>query len=143
MSKIQSLINHIKVHAPDKSLGGSASTVSIRGVEAQLGVQLPDDFKEFLQAFGASSWPEMIYGISSRQGFDIVYQTNWERIEAAPPLPEHIIPFSPDGWGNHYCLDTASHGTVIFWNHEDTAEQAVEMTHESFTVWLEDALASR
>lgn len=74
----------------------------------------------------------------------VAWQATVERGRVVPPLPPHLVPFSPDGWGNHYCLDTArwkgSECPVVFWDHERSPDQAPETTHDSFLEWLADVL---
>ena len=38
--------------------------------------------------------------------------SKWEK-----PMPAHLVPFSPDGFGNHYCFDVKSHH-IVFWEHD-------------------------
>ncbi|MES4793017.1 MAG: hypothetical protein C4321_08575, partial [Chloroflexota bacterium] len=65
--------------------------------------------------------------------------------EAWPPLPPHLVPFSPDGWGNHSCFDTPrpnnSEYPVVLWSHERGPDQIPETTHPTFADWLGDAVA--
>ena len=40
-----------------------------------------------------------------------------EHFEMGNPMPAHLVPFSPDGFGNHYCFDVKSHH-IVFWEHD-------------------------
>jgi hypothetical protein len=65
-------------------------------------------------------------------------------MQMLPRVPRHLVPISPDGWGNHYCPDTSQFAEdecpVVFWSHEQGEDQEPEWTHSSFLAWLEDGI---
>lgn len=132
--------------APENCLGDGASDIELEEIERELGVSLPQSYRRFLQEFGFTFWPDFVYGVAHGKlpGMRVLWQTRVERHEVQPPLPPHLVPFSPDGWGNHYCLDTTQlregECPVVFWNHEAAADQTPERTHRSFTAWLAEVL---
>jgi hypothetical protein len=75
-----------------------------------LEVALPESYKQFLQELGYAYWPVDIYGImpGGPPGMQVVTNTLVERHEVEPALQRALVPFSPDGWGNHYCLNRAA-----------------------------------
>ncbi len=144
--RLQRLTDRLDEEAPENCLGNGATVDEIHAVERELGVRLPESYCWFLREFGFTFWPEFIYGIAHGKspGMRVTWQAAVERARVTPPLPRHLVPFSPDGWGNHYCLDTARWNgpecPVVFWDHEQSENQAPETTHGSFLEWLEDAL---
>lgn len=140
------LAERLADEAPDNCLGDGATESEVAELERELGVTLPASYRRFLQEFGFTFWPDFVYGIAHGKlpGMRVLWQTRIERHEVEPPLPAHLVPFSPDGWGNHYCLDTAQLAEgecpVVFWDHEAAANSAPERTHRSFTAWLAEAL---
>lgn len=134
----------IRQYTPADWLDGGVGTAEIDGCEEGLGVRLPDSYRWFLCEFGIGCFPQEIYGIhhGPLPGFKVECHAQGERHQCEPPMPHHLIPFSPDGWGNHYCLDTSrlSDGEcpVVFWNHAGGEDQQPEQTHSTFLDWLEE-----
>ena len=53
-------------------------------------------------------------------------------------VPDNVIPFSMDGYGNLICLDfreTPDHPTVVFWDHEKCDDPPLYVA-SSFTDFL-------
>jgi cell wall assembly regulator SMI1 len=133
--------------APERSFGNGISAQEVAQCEEQLGVTLPQSYRSFLREFGFSGWPDYIYGVlpGPKPGLNVIRTTEWERDDAEPAMPHDLIPFGPDGWGNHYCLDTSrlkdGECPVVFWNHELDEDQQPPQTHPSFLDWLEEKVA--
>jgi cell wall assembly regulator SMI1 len=142
--RFQDLAEVICQHTPAEWLDKGVSEVEIDECEQRLGVRLPDSYRWFLREFGIACFPDYIYGIHHGKlpGLKVEHHMREERHEVEPRMPPHLIPFSPDGWGNHYCLDTSSLADgecpVVFWSHEKGADQCPEQTHPSFLDWLEE-----
>ncbi len=120
----------------------------IAEIEQTLGVQLPEDYGCFLRKFGSVCWPDYIYGTAGGKfASSVVALSTWERTEAYPAIPHHLIPIYNDGWGNHDCLDTAQtklgRCPVVFWNHELDEDQTPELIQSSFIEWLARMVAKR
>jgi len=70
----------------------------------------------------------------------------YEHNEVNNPMFAYLIPFSPDGAGNHYCFDVRKTNnescTIIFWQYDYhyTEEDAPEITHPSFTDWFKQVI---
>ncbi len=135
------------LHAIRKELGRSVQPVSVyeaelRELEKHLGIGLPEDYRQFLGEFGFVDWPEIVYGVdrSLRPGDTLLKTIERERNLLLPALPPHLIPFSPNGLGSHYCLDLESkrHNSsrVVYWRHEVLEGQVPEHAFDSFSAWL-------
>jgi hypothetical protein len=136
----------LREHAPPNCLGTGATGHEMSECERQLGVLLPASYKWLLQEFGFVHWPDYIYGVGDRllPGLSLCWKVWQEREQLWPRMPRHLVPISPDGWGNHYCLDTSQLAEeecpVVFWSHERGEDQEPERTHSSFLTWLEDGV---
>ena len=70
----------------------------------------------------------------------------FEHFKAAHKMPLEFLPFSPDGRGNHYCLNLSnmSNGIcpVVFWQWDfDYASISdVEECNGNFLEWVEEVL---
>jgi hypothetical protein len=57
---------------------------------------------------------------------------------------DYLVPFSPDGFGNHYCFDTRTTNNnlcnVLFWQHNYpySEDDPPEVTNGSFAEWLKE-----
>lgn len=144
--RLAGLLTRIRAHAPANCIGTGAPESEITACEEQIGVVLPRSFRRLLAELGFVWWPEELYGLSPRipPGVQLPRATMDERHEVEPPLAYHLVPFCPDGFGNHYCLDTSAmvegECPVVFWNHELEEDQKPPLTHGSFTDWLEEAI---
>jgi hypothetical protein len=144
IARFENVATLIRQHTPAGWLDGGVDGAEIAQCEQRLGVQLPNSYRWFLREFGTGCFPDYIYGIhhGSLPGLKVEHHTQAERHQCEPPIPQHLIPFSPDGWGNHYCLDTSrlSEGEcpVVFWNHAGADDQQPEQTHSTFLDWLEE-----
>jgi len=74
---------------------------------------------------------------------DILYH---EEHKLYKMMPKGFLPFSPDGYGNHYCLDLSrlENGVspVVFWQHDIDYEDItqVEVSHENLIAWASEVL---
>jgi hypothetical protein len=61
-------------------------------------------------------------------------------------MPKYFLPFSPDGYGNHYCLDFSRIKNeicpIVFWQHDFKYENLteVETCNNSFVDWVNEVL---
>jgi len=59
---------------------------------------------------------------------------------------DYLVPFSPDGGGNHYCFDTRTINenscNVVFWQHDYpySEDDPPEVTNTSFTEWMKEVV---
>jgi len=133
----------------EEPLGGAASESEISAAESELRVRFPESYVVFLREFGTASWPDYIYGLgpTAQGGTDVIYMTTSERSNMYPPMSRYLVAVSPDGWGNHYCLDTAvmsdSECPVVMWDHEQLPDQVPELVAQTFLDWLEARINRR
>ena len=129
-----------------------ASLEDIGLAEVAMGVRLPESYKWFLQTFGAANLPELIYGLGARVPpfLNVIENTLVERTKVIPPMYSHLIPVTPDGFGNHWCLDTSRFSggecPVVFWYHDRDNPPVPDVVVPTFLDLLEqlvdEALAS-
>jgi cell wall assembly regulator SMI1 len=128
------------------SFYGAVSTTDVDTAELALGVKFPDSFKWFLTTYGAGNSPDFIYGLGSHvpRFLNVTSQTMDERNEVEPRLRAHLIPFSPDGAGNHWCLDTSRYDggecPVVFWYHDRDNPPVPSVVAPTFLDWLEQLI---
>ncbi len=144
--RIENIFQRILHESPSNTLGKGVSDQEILHAENELGINLPESYKNFLKRFGYAYWPEIIYGLEDNllPSDNIVNANKSERMDVVPQLPIHLAAFSPDGWGNHYCMDTSrwtgDECLIVFWNHEKDEDQNVDITHSSFLEWLSNKI---
>lgn len=112
---------------------------------------LPADYKFFLTLCnGFSLLGHTVFGINksnSNPEEDLLNIYIREHREVDYPMLDHLIPFSPNGRGDHYCfntlkLDKNSMCPVVFWQwdysyfHKDDIDE----TNPSFTSWLTELI---
>lgn len=116
--------------------------------EKKIGFLLPNDFKYILKKYnGFSLFGTVVYGIDSKlldSSLDKVYQ--FEHYEVANKMLPEFLPFSPDGRGNHYCLDLTriNHDTcpVIFWqwDYDYNDLTKIETCNINFLEWVQEVV---
>lgn len=136
---IKNLIDKIRnANLPEEysaEMFAPAEDKSIKDAETMLGCQLPDDYKCFLkETNGISFGGQTIFGVSQKlPAYDIVGTSLREHTMVENPMPSHLIPFSPDGFGNHYCFDILN-GGVFFWKHDvGYSDCPPDKEYDSFT----------
>ncbi|WP_454803041.1 SMI1/KNR4 family protein [Mucilaginibacter phyllosphaerae] len=135
----------------DKSIihfGNQIADDRLKLLEQKIGFNLPLDFKYILIIHnGISLVGNEVYGIDEKfrdSSLDKVYQ--FEHEEVSNKMPGQYFPFSPDGFGNHYCFDLSKLDNtlcpVVFWQHDFNypSLNEVEICHENFMEWVEEVL---
>ncbi|MEO6520171.1 MAG: SMI1/KNR4 family protein [Mucilaginibacter sp.] len=117
-------------------LGKSISDDRFEIFEKSIGFQLPIDFKYILTKYnGISLLGTEVLALDKLQSSSLSEIYTFEHHEAGNPMPLKFLPFSPDGYGNHYCLDLSNLKDglcpVVFWQH-DTFMKA--MTKQRFAI---------
>ena len=129
------------------TIGNPPAVPAIEQAEIELGVRFPPSYRHLVTEVGALVWPADVLGLGAGipPGYNVVKVNLWERNEAYLKLPNHLLAFGPDGWGNHYCIQTSTvegeEGPVVLWNHNLDELQIPQITHPSFTDWLQSTLA--
>jgi cell wall assembly regulator SMI1 len=120
--------------------GPSITEAAIDRFQADLGCQLPADYREFLLSHNGGR-PEfhvirtqdvgdlgvqLFYGLWDNENYDIVLANQVMRGR----WPRRFIAIAIDDFGNQFCLSLGEpdYGRVYFWNHEEEAEEDEEPT---------------
>lgn len=128
-------------------LGEPITDNRIAEFEEAYQVLLPADYKWFISLInGFELMGTEVYGIDggrkSPNTLSKIY--DFEHREVRVPMPEYLIPFSPDGGGNYYCFDTRitesdSCPIVFFQTHFIYLyDNGPEVTHDSFVDWVNE-----
>jgi cell wall assembly regulator SMI1 len=129
-------------------LGDPITDNRLQDFESDLGFALPQDFKYIISRHNyISLGGQEIYGLGSEfnaSSLDQIYNIEHEGV--ANPMPKELLPFAPDGYGNHYCLDLSSLkegiSPVLFWQHECIykSKDEVEVCDQTFTEWIDEVM---
>ena len=107
------------------SLGSPINDERLELFEKEIGFYLSLDFKYILKKHNRIVLAGTeIYGLDKElrgTSLDEVYQYEHNK-EVYNAMPNEFLPFSPDGRGNHYCLNLSKlvNGVcpVVFWQHD-------------------------
>src|SRR5262249_26573386 len=92
--------------------------------EKRHNVKLPNDYKTLLKKTnGLDFMGVVIFGIYDESVFTSLDGSyKFEHYDVGNAMSNNLIPFSPDGGGNHYCFDSSScdEGSckIVFWQHD-------------------------
>lgn len=150
--KIQNLIEELSPAliadgSPRLKTGQTVDLSKIRDIEEQLGFNIPDDYKDFLQTYGWLGIGDVfIFGIwadrpNATGGATILGETL--RLREKSQLPHYLLPFFGSEYSSYICLNTSpvetSHKLVFF---DPETSQVDECTHaKSFGDFVEGFLA--
>ncbi|UPZ36525.1 SMI1/KNR4 family protein [Sphingobacterium sp. PCS056] len=116
--------------------------------EEKNGFSLPEDFKYLMTIHnGFSLEGTEVLGLDNElrgSSLDNVY--DFEISSSRNGMPKYFVPFSPDGRGNHYCLnlDKLEDGIcpVVFWqsdcDYQDISD--VEECNDNFVSWVHEVM---
>lgn len=129
-------------------LGKPIEDDRLEAFEKSISLNLPIDYKNIMKRHnGLSLYGTVIYGIDKDlkgSSLDVVY--NIEHYEVSNRMPLFFVPFSPDGRGNHYCLDlsrlTNDVCPVVFWQWDYIYEnfEEVETCNNRFLDWMQEVM---
>lgn len=127
---------------------GPADSESVADFMQKFNVHLPQDYLEMLKIFnGLSLMGSYFLGIYPEDGkFDLIKCYNIEHFEVANPMPLYLVPFSPDGRGNHYCFDTRYCNyiscPIVFWQYDYiyAGDDQPEVANSSFAEWVKEVI---
>jgi hypothetical protein len=115
--------------------------------EKKYDLLLPNDFKIFISKFnGLNLMGTEVYGFHDEHAESIENVYAYEHFQVMVPQPKYLVPFSPDGRGNFYCLcaDKQSHkfGAVFFWvsNYLYSGNDNPEVVNQDFTEWIKQVV---
>ncbi len=129
-------------------LGASITDDRLEKFEKRIGFSLPVDFKYIMKKHnGISLMDTEILGLDAAllrgSSLDEVYIFEHEADSA---FPVGFLPFSPDGRGNHYCLNLSEQKEgicpVVFWQHDYAYENIndVEVCNVKFADWVKEVM---
>lgn len=130
------------------SLGDPIDDNRLEDFEKCLGYELPSDFKFIITRHNSFSIAGTeVLGVGEdlqEESIEQVYK--FEHDEVGNPMPPSFLPFSPDGFGNHYCfnLGKLNNGIcpVIFWQHDCvySNEDEAEVCNANFIEWVKEVM---
>lgn len=112
----------------------------VSAFEEKHGIVLPEDYKYLLSVTnGLSLMGDCILGIGNpTRSEDLESVCHIEHFECGNPMPLHLIPFLPDGFGNHYCFDV-HHGNIVFWQHDvDYTKSSPDVVYSELSELLQE-----
>jgi hypothetical protein len=111
---------------------GALSESRLKAFEEELGVRLPDAYREFLLRFNGGRWKSRIFRVSDKEGESEVHHVYglhegpdfsrldraWESLRGT--IPPSVIPIADDPGGNKICLGIggSDRAKVFFCEHE-------------------------
>lgn len=108
--------------------GRRLSQEQVREVERDLGVSLPDDYREFVANHDGVRPPLNIFPIAdaNESGVNEFIPLRRVRKECTfiEDLSDDRIPIAWAEGGNYVCLDVSKKGGVFFWDHEEPDKDA-------------------
>ena len=110
--------------------------------EHKFDIKLPDEFVLLLkETNGFSLMGIEIVGFSTfnnEYGLEETYC--FEHFDVENIMPNYLIPFSPDGYGNHYCFDVKNHN-IVFWEHDsDYTQNKPIVVCKSLATFIQDII---
>lgn len=141
---INNIVNKFNLFPDDEiELYSPIEEKNILWFEDKFQLRIPQEYKEFLKYsnglyLSGYVFLGIVQGTDRAYGLDSIY--DFEHYEAGNEMPKTLLPFSPDGFGNHYCLDIRN-GNVVFWEHDlDYTKTFPEIIASSFFVFLENII---
>jgi hypothetical protein len=150
--KIQTLIDELSPAliadgSPRLKTGQTVDLSTIREIETQLGLIIPDDYKDFLQTYGWLGIGDVfVFGIwkdrpNATGGATILGETL--RLRQNSNLPHYLLPFFGSEYSSYICINSSpvetAHKLVFF---DSETGQVDECTHaKSFGDFLEGFLS--
>lgn len=146
MDSLISVLRRFSEHV--LGMGSSIDDDRIEEFEQYRQIVLPNDFKQFIKRVnGFELMGTEVYGFDNGEVNAIENVYYFEHFEVIIPQYDYLVPFSPDGRGNFYCLDTAHRAengdcSVVFWvsNYEYSHENSPEITHHNFLEWVQEVV---
>ena len=128
-------------------LQGPITNDRIIDFEKAYDVTISEDFKTFITRFnGLNMMGTEVYGFNKDYSESIENVYIYEHFHVAIPQYRNLIPFSPDGRGNFYCLcadkQSREFGAVLFWisNYPYSKSETPEIVNRNFTEWLKQVI---
>ncbi|MBO5747760.1 MAG: SMI1/KNR4 family protein [Muribaculaceae bacterium] len=125
------------------------SLIAVEAFENEIGFSLPSDYIDFLSISNGLTMSTDIVGIfNDAEHYDLIKMYEFEHKDVYNPMPSYLVPFSPDGFGNHYCFDTSrptcngKSCEIVFWQHdlEYDEKHVPEITHICFLDFIQEIM---
>lgn len=121
--------------------------VILKHFEERYKLILPTELEELLLLHnGINLMGTEIYGITSFSNrYDLKKCYEFEH-EVGNKMPLFYLPFSPDGYGNHYCFDLSSKSSkekpIIFWQHDClySLKEEPEVVNNNLNDWIKEVM---
>lgn len=130
-------------------LGPAITDERLEIFEKEIGFEFPLDFKYIMKKHNGIALPGVeIYGLDRElrgSSLDEVYQYEHKK-EVYNAMPKEFLPFSPDGRGNHYCLNLSKliNGVcpIVFWQHDFIYRglEEVEQCNDDLIAWIKEEM---
>jgi hypothetical protein len=130
-------------------LGSSIEDNRVELFEKNNSLLLPIDFKKIIKMYnGFSLSGTQVYGIGEEfRGSSLEAVYNFEHFAVNNQMSKHFVPFSPDGRGNHYCLDLSrllsdNSCPIVFWQSSFiyNSLNEVETCNDNFIEWVQEVM---
>jgi cell wall assembly regulator SMI1 len=129
-------------------LGAPIDENQIVEFERSFNLILPADYRFLIKKYnGVTLDGTQVYGIDEPGNvFSLKDCYIGEHYEVANLMPLYLVPFSPDGGGNHYCFDTRKNNAdscnIVFWQHDYpySEQDSPEITNASFAEWIKEVM---
>ncbi len=130
------------------TLGNPILDNRLEEFEKQIGLTLPFDFKFILTKHNYIALNgDEVFGIGKEYGnMSIENVYIFEHEEVGNPMFKELVPFSSDGYGNHYCLDLSElknkECPVVFWQHDCSYSDRkdIEICNKNFVEWIKEVM---
>ena len=148
MNIVEALEEVSKFSSDILSVGEPVQENKIAAFEKKYNLLLPSDYKILLRRYnGIDLVGTNIYGIDEgSSSYSLEQSYLFEHYEVANEMPLHLVPFSPDGGGNHYCFDTRCSDVtscpIVFWQHDFSYsdESPPEVVNASLADWMKEVM---
>lgn len=143
MKLIESIIKELQKFSTDLvQFGDPISDNRIENFEKNNKLKLPEEFKTFMKITnGLSAYGQELVRFSNEKNASSI-EYLYETIKLF--LPEQLVPISPDGAGNYYCLDlsksTGDTCPVAFWqaNYKYTKNDQPDIDNNTFLDFIQE-----
>ena len=142
------IINELLKFSKILEKGSAIDDNRIELFEEKYKIRLSCDFKIFMKemnGFNLMGTEVYCFDVDKTESIENVYY--FEHFEVKIPQYSYLVPFSPDGRGNFYCLDTLNvldngENPIVFWtsNYLYSENDIPEVTNKNFTDWVQEVV---
>ena len=115
------------------------STDEVNNLEKEIDHQFPEDYREFLKAYGCvESGSEEILGYGGPKQLDMLEERKILLQNSLLNFQENLCPISRDGFGNYDCLRLSNGAADVVWWVHDGNGCIHKIIASSFSAWLDE-----